>query len=46
MTVPPVSRRRPALVPRGSPTVVSNRQTQRAHPCRCPCGHLLAVPRA
>jgi hypothetical protein len=38
MTVPPVPRRRPAVVPRGSPTVVPHRQTQRAHPCRCPCG--------
>jgi myosin tail region-interacting protein MTI1 len=38
MTVPPVPRRRPDLVPRGFPTVVPNPQTQRAHPCRCPCG--------
>ena len=38
MTVPPVPRRRPALVPRGSPTVVPDPQTQRAHPCRFPSG--------
>jgi hypothetical protein len=35
---PPGPRRRPDLVPRGSPTVVPHPQTQRAHPCRCPCG--------
>jgi hypothetical protein len=37
MTLPAVPRRRPVLVPRGSPTVVPKPQTQRAHPCRCPC---------
>jgi hypothetical protein len=35
---PPILRRRPALLPRGSPAVVPYRQTRRAHPCRCPCG--------
>jgi hypothetical protein len=38
MPVPPVPRRRLVLVPRRSPTVVPDHQTQRAHPCRCPCG--------
>jgi hypothetical protein len=35
---PPAPRRCPVLIHRGSPTVVPHRQTQRAHPCRCPCG--------
>jgi hypothetical protein len=38
MTLPPGPRRCLVLVPRGSPAVVPHRQTQRAHPCRCPCG--------
>jgi hypothetical protein len=38
MTLPPDPRRCPDLVPRGPSTVVPHRQTQRAHPCRCPCG--------
>jgi hypothetical protein len=31
MTLPAVPRRRPVLVPRGSPTVDPDHQTQRAH---------------
>jgi hypothetical protein len=46
MTLPPVPRRRPDLVPRGSPTVVPDPQTQRAHPCRCPCVYCTRVPLA
>jgi hypothetical protein len=38
MTLPPVPRRRPDLVPRGPSTVGPDPQSQRAHPCRCPCG--------
>jgi hypothetical protein len=44
MTLPPVPRRRPDLVPRGYPTVDPDHQTQRAHPCRCPCGAPAGCP--
>jgi hypothetical protein len=44
MTVPPVPRRRPDLVPRGPSSVVPDHQTQRAHPCRCPCGAPACCP--
>jgi hypothetical protein len=37
MTIAPVPTP-PGPHPRGSPTVVPDHQTQRAHPCRCPCG--------
>jgi hypothetical protein len=44
--LPPLLRHRAALVPCRPSTVVPNPQTQRAHPCRCPCGAPAVVPRA
>jgi hypothetical protein len=35
---PPLAPSTPDFHPSGSPTVVPHPQTQRAHPCRCPCG--------
>jgi hypothetical protein len=36
----------PAGVPLAATTAPLTHQIRRAHPCRCPCGHLPAVPRA
>jgi hypothetical protein len=43
---PPTTRPPSDIVPRPVRPVVSDPQIRRAHPCRCPCGHLPTMPPA